>query len=505
MYREVSFQMDDYVLEMHNIDKSFGGTHALKDITIKFKRAEVNVIMGENGAGKSTLMRILTGAHGKDSGQLFYEGKKVEIHSPVDAKKLGISMIYQELNLVPHLSVAENLFLGNEKIKGLFVDKKTQVQIGNEVMDGIGVDIDCALIVDKLSLAKQQMVEIAKSVLYDAKVVIMDEPTSSLTEIEVNQLFKVIEDMKKRGVTIIYISHRMEEIFQIGDNISVMRDGEFVGQWPISETDEQSLIKNMVGRTITNMFPKEKVPIGDVVLEVKNLSRKGEFQDVSFSIRSGEILGFSGLVGAGRTELAKAIFGATNADSGEVLLHGEKVRFNMPMDALKAKVAYVPEDRKLYGLNLIGSIKDNITVTSWDELTKGLFIDAKAEKKMSLAMIDKLGIKVASEKHPGSSLSGGNQQKVVLAKFLSKKLDVLILDEPTRGVDVGAKSEIHKLVVEAARNGVAVIMISSELPEILGMSDRVIVMHEGVVTGEVAREEATQEVIMAHAHKTKLS
>ena len=277
--------MNDYVLEMHNIDKRFGGTHALKDVTIKFKRAEVNVIMGENGAGKSTLMRILTGAHSKDSGKLIYEGKEVEIHTPADAKALGISMIYQELNLVPDMTVAENLFVGNEQVKGLFVDKKSQIKIGNEVMANIGVDIDCSMLVNQLSLAKQQMVEIAKSVLYEAKVVIMDEPTSSLTEIEVKQLFHVIDDMKKKGVTIIYISHRMDEIFKIGDNISVMRDGEYVGQWPIAETDEQSLIKNMVGRTITNMFPKEEVPIGDVVLEVRNLTRKGEFRDVSFSDR----------------------------------------------------------------------------------------------------------------------------------------------------------------------------------------------------------------------------
>ncbi len=497
--------MSDYVLEMHHIEKRFGGTHALKDVTIRFQRAQVNVIMGENGAGKSTLMRILTGAHAKDGGTLIYEGKEAEIHTPADAKALGISMIYQELNLVPHMSVAENLFVGNEQVKGPFVDKRKQIAEGNRVMQGIGVEIDCSTMVNKLSLAKQQMVEIAKSVLYDAKVVIMDEPTSSLTEIEVNQLFQVIEDMKKKGVTIIYISHRMDEIFKIGDNISVMRDGEFVGQWPISETDEQSLIKNMVGRTITNMFPKEKVPIGDVVLEAKNLSRKGEFRDVSFTVRKGEILGFSGLVGAGRTELAQAIFGATKLDDGEILLHGKKVKFGLPKDALKAKVAYVPEDRKLYGLNLTGSIKDNIAVTSWDDLTKGVFVDAKEEKKLSLKMIEKLGIKVASEKHPGSSLSGGNQQKVVLAKFLSRELDVLILDEPTRGVDVGAKSEIHKLVVEAARSGVAVIMISSELPEVLGMSDRIIIMHEGDVTGEVAGEEATQEIVMAHAHKTKIA
>lgn len=497
--------MSDYVLEMHNIDKRFGGTHALKDVTIQFKRAEVNVIMGENGAGKSTLMRILTGAHGKDSGKLIYEGKEVEIHTPADAKALGISMIYQELNLVPDMSVAENLFVGNEQVKGLFVDKKEQIRIGNEVMANIGVDIDCSMLVSQLSLAKQQMVEIAKSVLYEAKVVIMDEPTSSLTEIEVNQLFKVIADMKKKGVTIIYISHRMDEIFKIGDNISVMRDGEYVGQWPIDETDEQSLIKNMVGRTITNMFPKEEVPIGDVVLEVKNLTRKGEFRNVSFSVRRGEILGFSGLVGAGRTELAKAIYGVTRPDSGEIWLNGKKMKFSIPQNALDAKIAYVPEDRKQYGLNLIGSIKDNIAVTSWDKLSKGLFIDAKEEKELSLKMIDKLGIKVASEKHPGSSLSGGNQQKVVLAKFLSQDLDVLILDEPTRGVDVGAKSEIHKLVVEAARSGVAVIMISSELPEILGMSDRIIIMHEGDVTGEVNGQEATQELVMAYAHKTKLA
>ena len=497
--------MSDYVLEMHNIEKRFGGTHALKDVTIRFKRAEVNVIMGENGAGKSTLMRILTGAHNKDSGKLIYEGEEVEIQNPADAKKLGISMIYQELNLVPYLSVAENLFVGNEQGRGFFVDKKSQVKTGNEVMANIGVDIDCSTIVSRLSIAKQQMVEIAKSVLYNAKVVIMDEPTSSLTEIEVNQLFQVIADMKKKGVTIIYISHRMDEIFKIGDNISVMRDGEFVGQWPISETDEQSLIKNMVGRTITNLFPKETVPIGDVVLEVKNLTRKDEFKDVSFSVRRGEILGFSGLVGAGRTELAKAIYGVTKPDSGEIFLNGRKVKFGMPRDALHAKIAYVPEDRKQYGLNLIGSIKDNIAVTSWDRLSKGLFVNARAEKELSLEMIEKLAIKVASERHPGSSLSGGNQQKVVLAKFLSQDLDVLILDEPTRGVDVGAKSEIHKLVVEAARNGVAVIMISSELPEILGMSDRIIIMHEGDVTGEVSGKEATQEIVMAHAHKTKLA
>ncbi|MDY3005189.1 MAG: sugar ABC transporter ATP-binding protein [Christensenella hongkongensis] len=491
---------DQYVLKMNHISKRFGGTYALKDVSMKFEKGKVNVIMGENGAGKSTLMRILAGAITKDEGTIELDGKELNVTGPSDAIKAGISMIYQELNLVPYMSVAENVFVGRELGDKGFVNKRQQERVSNELLRNIGVEIDSSILIKDLTIAKQQMVEIAKSTLSDSKVLIMDEPTSSLTEPEVEQLFACIRGLVEKGVTIIYISHRMEEIFEIGDNITVLRDGTFVGQWPIEELDTKTVIEHMVGRTITEMFPKEEVELGDVVMEVKGLCKKGQFENLNFKLRKGEILGFSGLVGAGRTEMANVLFGKERPDSGEIILNGKSIAIKSPSDALDLHMGYVPEDRKQYGLNLAGSIKDNIAVTQWDSISKMGFVNKKEENELGAAMVEKLGIKIGSPNHPASSLSGGNQQKIVLAKWVSHDLDILILDEPTRGVDVGAKAEIHKIVVEFAKKGVGIILISSELPEVMGMSDRIIVMHEGRITGVVSREEATQPLIMSYAH-----
>jgi ABC-type sugar transport system ATPase subunit len=493
---------DNIILKMEGISKQFGGIHALNDVSINFERDKVNVIMGENGAGKSTLMRVLAGAITKDEGRIILDGEELHIHGPGDSIAAGITMIYQELNLVPYMSVAENIFIGREVRKNGFVKLGEQVKRSNELLGSLGLDIDASMRVSSLTVAKQQMVEIAKAIFYDSKILIMDEPTSSLTEPEVEQLFSVIRDLNKKGVTIIYISHRMEEIFDIGDNVTVLRDGIYVGQWPIGELDSSKLIEYMVGRTITNLFPKEDVEIGDVVLEVEGLSKEGQFRNVSFKLRRGEILGFSGLVGAGRTELANVLFGKEIADSGTVKLNGKQVNIKSPAEALKLRMGYVPEDRKQFGLNLIASVKDNIAVTRWPEFSVMGFVDAKKEIRAGAEMIEKLRIKIGKQTDPVSSLSGGNQQKVVLAKWIAHDMDVLIMDEPTRGVDVGAKAEIHKLIVELARNGVGIMMISSELPEVIGMSDRIIVMHEGDVTGEVGREEACQSVVMSYAHGT---
>jgi ABC-type sugar transport system ATPase subunit len=493
---------DNIILKMEGISKQFGGIHALNDVSINFERDKVNVIMGENGAGKSTLMRVLAGAIMKDEGRIILDGEELHIHGPGDSIAAGITMIYQELNLVPYMSVAENIFIGREVRKNGFVKLGEQVKRSNELLGSLGLDIDASMRVSSLTVAKQQMVEIAKAIFYDSKILIMDEPTSSLTEPEVEQLFSVIRDLNKKGVTIIYISHRMEEIFDIGDNVTVLRDGIYVGQWPIGELDSSKLIEYMVGRTITNLFPKEDVEIGDVVLEVEGLSKEGQFRNVSFKLRRGEILGFSGLVGAGRTELANVLFGKEIADSGTVKLNGKQVNIKSPAEALKLRMGYVPEDRKQFGLNLIASVKDNIAVTRWPEFSVMGFVDAKKEIRAGAEMIEKLRIKIGKQTDPVSSLSGGNQQKVVLAKWIAHDMDVLIMDEPTRGVDVGAKAEIHKLIVELARNGVGIMMISSELPEVIGMSDRIIVMHEGDVTGEVGREEACQSVVMSYAHGT---
>lgn len=491
---------DEKALEMKNITKSFMGVHALKNVNFTACKGKVNILIGENGAGKSTLMKILAGVYPKDSGEIVIDGKTVEINNPHDSMRNKIAMIYQELNLCRDMTVQENVFLGKEITKGMLIDKKETMRRTVELMEKYEMGIRPDEMVGSLSVAKQQMLEIVKALSEDAKILVMDEPTSSLTLQEVEHLFRIIKQLTANGVTIIYISHRMEELFEIGDYITVMRDGEFISEDPIGNVTQESLIASMVGREITQMFPKQEVPIGDTVLEVKGLSKKGMYRDVSFELRRGEILGFSGLVGAGRTEVAMSVFGAIKPDAGSILINGKEVKIRSPYDAIKHKIAYLPEDRKLLGVDLNSKIRNNISVTNMDKIAnKGGFLNFKKEEEICTNAVKQLRIKTPSIMQLVGNLSGGNQQKVAIAKWITRDIDVLILDEPTRGVDVGAKEEIHKMIVELARQGIGIVLISSELPEVLGMSDRVVVMHEGEIKAMLNAQEATQELVMSYS------
>lgn len=493
----------NYALEMHDISKKFQGVHALDKVSFAALDSKVNILIGENGAGKSTLMKILVGAIQKDSGIIRINGKEVDITQPTDAINLGVGMIYQELNLIQDMTVAENIFLGREPTSMGLVDGQKLVKEAKQLLDYLKIDIDPKVRVGTLSVAKQQMIEIAKAISLQARILVMDEPTSSLTEHEVKQLFEIIRKLNSEGVTIIYISHRMEEIYEIGDYITVMRDGKLVGDWPIAELSVQQLISHMVGREINLVFPKKEVEIGEEILKVVNLTKRGKFKNVCFNLRRGEILGFSGLVGAGRTEIANAIFGSDVADSGEIWVSGKKVQIKSPVDAINLKIGFVPEDRKKLGVNLMDTIARNICITIIDDISTFGFIDFKRKQKVCTRMVEKLSIKTPSLQQLVGNLSGGNQQKVVIAKWIAREVDILILDEPTRGVDVGSKSEIHKLIVELAQHGVGIILISSELPEVMGMSDRLIILHEGSVKGVLNAQETTQEKVMAYATNSK--
>lgn len=490
---------EKYYVEMRNITKSFGGVHALKNVNFRIASGKVNILIGENGAGKSTLMKILAGAYQEDSGQILIDGKETKITNSQSALEKGIVMVYQELNLVPGMTVMDNLYLGVEKAHNGFLDKKAARLVAQELLDMYNLGIRADDLIEDLNVGKQQMIEIIKAVSKEAKVIVMDEPTSSLSQKECEELFDMIRTLTQDGVGIVYISHRMEEIFRIGDYITVMRDGEYVGDWEMKEIDQNFLVRQMVGREVSQMFPKEPVPIGDIILRVDNITKQGMFRDVSFELKRGEILGVAGLIGAGRTEVALSIFGRYKVDSGDIYLNGKKVVISDPHSAIVHRIAYVPEDRKRQGLDLNNRIRDNISISNMDRVGQGGIVNAVRENALVEEMIKILHIKTPSSMQLAGNLSGGNQQKVVLAKWISRELDVLILDEPTRGVDVGAKEEIHKLIVELARKGMGIIMISSELPEILGMSDRILVMHEGRVTGIMDKEEATQENIMEKA------
>lgn len=497
--KEVLTLDTEYAFEMNNICKAFAGVEALKDVSFKAHKGKVNVLIGENGAGKSTLMKILAGAIKKDSGEVIVEGNAVQITSPESALEHGVVMIYQELNLISNMTVADNIHLGVEQSKNGFINKKNVNRVTKQLIEEYELGIQPSDLVGELSMAKQQMIEIIKALSKKAKIIIMDEPTSSLTQQEVEQLFKIIEKLNNEGITIIYISHRMEEIFRIGHYITVMRDGRYIGDWKIKDINKDFLIKNMVGREITQMFPKEKVDIGDVVLSVKGLTKNKLYKNISFELHRGEILGMSGLVGAGRTEVALSIFGHLTPDSGEILINGEKANIKHPSHAIHKKIAYVPEDRKYMGLDLNSKIRNNISLSNMKAISQNGFIKPEKETKLCEKMVKDLRIKTPSILQKVGNLSGGNQQKVVIAKWISRDLDVLILDEPTRGVDVGAKEEIHRIVVELARKGMGIILISSELPEVMGMSDRIVVMHEGKVTGIINAAEATQEGLMSYA------
>ncbi len=487
------------VLEMNGIVKSFPGVKALDGVNLRARAGQVHVLVGENGAGKSTLMKILSGEHAIDSGEIRFKGELLQGQDTKAALERGIAMIHQELSPVLDMSIAENIFLGREPMHGplnLFVDFRRMESETQALLDRLGFRYRATQKMHELSIAGLQLIEIAKAVSRNASLVIMDEPTSAISDTEVAMLFRQIADLKANGVAIIYITHKMDEIFRIADDITIIRDGQYIDSGPASDYDEQKLISLMVGRTISSIFPKEDVPIGDVALEVRGLTRHGVFRDISFQVRKGEILGLAGLVGAGRTEVVRAIFGLDALDAGEIRLEGQPLKVRRPVDAIGAGIAMVSEDRKAEGLVLCRSVQENTSLANLHKFTRAGLLDLKAEAARGEEMRQLLQIKTASLATTVQNLSGGNQQKIVLAKWLLGDLKVLILDEPTRGIDVGSKSEIHRLMTQFARQGLAIIMISSELPEVLGMSDRVIVMQEGRQAGELPRAEATQENIM---------
>ena len=495
----------EVLVRMTDIDKYFPGVHALDRAQFELRPGEVHALVGENGAGKSTLMKILTGIYQRDGGTIEVMGKPVEVRDAREAQDLGISIVHQELNLMKDLSVAENIFIGRESMKGGLLDKKSQNERAQQLLESLGITIPATANVGQLTVAKQQMVEIAKALSHEnTRVLILDEPTAPLSDIEIEELFKFVRSMRDRGVGIIYISHRMGELQQISDRITVMRDGQYVTTLNTRETTMDEIIRQMVGRVIyeqpkTHSMVPEDAP---VVLQVKNLCSR-EVKDVSFELRRGEILGLSGLVGAGRTEVARLISGADKRDSGEIFRNGELVNIQSPSDAVEVGIGYLSEDRKRFGLCLGLTVANNIALTRLNNFLHGIVIDDKQIKGTAAEYKEKINIKTPTVDTQVRTLSGGNQQKVVLSKWLVRDCDVLIFDEPTRGIDVGAKSEIYKLMHALIEEGKSIIMISSEMPELLRMSDRIVVMCEGEKTGELPIEEATQEKIMALAAPRK--
>ena len=495
--------MGDLILSMKGITKSFSGVAALKNAALDLKAGEVVALMGENGAGKSTLMKILTGIYSKDSGEIQYMGQEVCFKGPAESEEAGISIVHQELNMMNDLTVAQNLFIGREEMNGFLIDDKKMNEKARELFKVLKIDINPAEKIGNLTVGKQQMVEIAKAISSKAKVIIFDEPTAALTDSEIEELFKVIRDLKKQGTGMVYISHRMDEINVISDRVIVMRDGEYVGTLITKECSKDDIIKLMVGRTILGE-PKTASNVAKdapVVLKCENLNRGKAVKDVSFELRKGEILGFSGLMGAGRTEVARLIFGADKKDSGKIFINGKEVTINTPEDAVAHGIGYLSEDRKRYGLIVDKSVEENTVISSLNGFVKGIFIDKAKSKEVSKKYVESLKTKTPSVSQLVKKLSGGNQQKVVIAKWLVRNSDILIFDEPTRGIDVGATSEIYALMEKLAKEGKSIIMISSELPEVLRMSDRVIVMCEGRITGILDIAEANQEVIMQSATK----
>lgn len=492
--------MAEVVVSMKNIQKSFPGVHALDDAQIELKKGEVHGLVGENGAGKSTLMKVLTGIYGKDSGTVSVKGREVNYASPGEALADGISMIHQELNLMPHLSVADNIFIGREPQKGLVLDRKKTIDMTRKLLKSLNLDIDPNTRVNHLTVAKQQMIEIAKALSFNSDIMIMDEPTAALTSAEIDELFRFIREMKAKGVGIVYISHRMEELKVITDEITVMRDGQYVNTVKTADTDISEIISMMVGRTIyeepkTHSMVAKDAP---VVLKVEHLTSPA-VHDVSFELKKGEILGFAGLMGAGRTETARLLFGADPKTNGKIYINGKEVEITSPNDAVKYGIGYLSEDRKSFGLAIGLSLADNVVMATLDDFVTAGVVNENAVAKVTREYIDKINIKTPSYRQLVRNLSGGNQQKVVIAKWLVKNCDILVFDEPTRGIDVGAKSEIYKLMNQLAAEGKSIIMISSEMPELLRMSDRILVMCEGKMTGEIDIGEATQEGIMRYA------
>lgn len=484
-----------YILELNHVSKEFPGVRALDDVSFKVRTGTVHGIIGENGAGKSTLMKILIGVHAPTSGEVLFDGSAIKYHHPADALHAGIAMVHQELMPIRELTVAQSIFIGKEPIvKGIgLIRDNLIVEKSRELFERLNIQIDPRKRIGDLTTAQMQMVEIAKAVSYDAKLIIMDEPTSSLTENEVEKLFDIINTLRSNGVTILYISHKMAEITEITDEVSVLRDGKFIQTLVTAQSDIETMIGLMVGHDVENLYPKYDVTPGEVLLEVKGLTRAGAFENVSFQIRAGEIVGFSGLVGAGRSEVMRAIFGLDPIDAGEIYINGKKLDIRSPRDAIRHKLIMLTEERKKDGLFLSHSVLHNMILANIDSYWNGFVLNSKKMRGDCAEQIKLLSTKTPSQDQEVGNLSGGNQQKVLISRWLLTQPRILIMDEPTRGIDVGAKAEIHRLMSELAQQGCAVIMISSELPEILGMSDRILVMHEGRITGEVARADATQE------------
>lgn len=489
------------LLGMRGIVKSFPGVQALRGVDLCLLHGEVLALLGENGAGKSTLMKVLGGAHRADAGTVTINGRQCRFQSPQDSRKAGVAVIYQEFNLVPSLTVVENIFLGQEVTRAGFVARKQEHQRAKTLFARLGVEIDLDATCGRLSTAQQQLVEIAKSLACDARIIVMDEPSAALTAHEVERLFTITRDLKQQGIGIIYISHRLEEVFSIADRVVVLRDGKNVGERPIARITRSEMIELMVGRELKDEFPRRTASIGSVRLDVSHLTRGQAVRDVSFGVRSGEILALTGLVGAGRTETVRLIFGADARDAGDIRLDGKSIAISSPRDAMSAGIGLLTEDRKLQGLVLGHSVRENFGLPNLSWLSRYGFVQLASEREHCGHFLENLRIQVTGQDQRAGDLSGGNQQKVVLAKWLARRCDVLMFDEPTRGIDVGAKYEIYVLMNELAAVGKAIVMISSELPEVLGMADRILVMHEGRLTGEIPdARRATQKQIMELAH-----
>ncbi len=491
--------MSEYVLELKGITKIFPGVKALNNVQFQLKPGEIHALMGENGAGKSTFIKVITGVHKAEEGEMYLDGKKVNFKGPRDAQNAGIAAIYQHVTSYPHLSVTENIFMGHEKKKHGIIQWKEMHEEANSYLRELNADFDATAEMGTLSVAQQQMVEIAKALSMKARIIIMDEPTAALTKRESEELYRIAEKLRDDGASIIFISHRFEDMYRLASRVTVFRDSQYVGTYDVNGITNADLITAMVGREIKDLFPKPEVELGEEVLRVENLTRTGFFKNVSFGVRKGEILGLTGLVGAGRTEVVQTIFGVEHFDSGKVYLEGKEIHIKKPIDAMKHGIGLLPEDRQKQGLILDWGIGRNITLPEVASYGKYGLTNDKRERQVAKELAERVDTKVVTVFDKANTLSGGNQQKVVVAKILSSDLKVIILDEPTKGVDVGAKAEIYEIMGELAKQGYAIIMISSEMPEILGMCDRIIVMCEGKVTGELSREEADQEAILKFA------
>ncbi|MDG6409493.1 sugar ABC transporter ATP-binding protein [Glaesserella parasuis] len=491
-----------YILEMRNVSKTFPGVKALDGINLKVKRGTIHALMGENGAGKSTLMKILYGIYIPDDGsELILDDKPFKPSRPIDAIRSGLTMVPQEISPAANLTIADNFYLGREITQGKFLlNQKEMDRKAAEILSELGIPMDVTVKMSEVSVAKAQLVAIATAVSNDAKIIIMDEPTTALTEMEVEQLYKIIDAVKKRGIAIIFISHKLDEVFKVSDEITVIRDGQYVGTKATTDVTKEELISMMVGRDMSEMFQRERFELSDeIVLEIKNFTRAGKYEDISFSVRKGEIFGIAGLVGAGRSEIVESLFGYKPADSGEIYIHGKKVEINNPLDAMEHKIGFVTEDRKLTGLFLNLNIIDNMIMPQMSPYLEHFLISVDKSHKTANEQKDKLKIKAPDVEVITNNLSGGNQQKVLLARWLLLEPEILILDEPTKGIDVGAKAELYKLMVELSKQGKTIIMITSDMLELLSMSDRVMVMHEGHKVGIIPHQELSQERVLAFA------